>query len=221
MTNDYKPQSAMDGGSPEINNGMNKLAVGQELNLTKKDPTLKNAMVGMGWDLRGFEASPPDLDMCVFLLDKDDQTREDEDFIFYNNKMGAGGNVRHLGDSRTGAGDGDDEQVEIDLATLPFAIVKISFVLSLYTLDMGTEGHNFSMVRNVYFRLVNLDTSHEMFRVEIGEDLLSTGENAILCGELERVGSEWLFHAKVKPLQGGLSKIATDYGIMVVQNMQI
>ncbi len=217
---DYKPQSAVDGGSADYSRPMHTIKVGDNLNLTKKDPTLKRVIAGMGWDFRGFDADPPDLDVCVFLLDKHNETRLDEDFVFYNNRMGGDGSVRHLGDSRTGAGDGDDEQIELNLATLPFEILRVVFVLSLYNLDLGLENHNLSMVKNVYFRLVNQDTTHEIFRLEVHEDTLADAGSAMIFGELERVGAEWLFHAHVEPVKGGLAKIAKDYGILVAQITQ-
>lgn len=218
---DYLPQYAYDGGSVvQDTNTMNKLRPGDEMNVTKKDPTIKTVTAGMGWAFRGFDAEAPDLDVCVFLLDKHGQTRVDEDFIFYNNRMGGDGSVRHLGDSRTGAGDGDDEQIELNLATLPFEIVKIVFVLSLYNLDVGLESQNFSMVRNVYFRLFNQETRHEIFRLEVDEHVIGMEGNGMIFGELDRIGSEWLFTAHVEPIKGGLAKIAADYGIMVMQNVQ-
>lgn len=217
---DYKPQYAYDGGSVIQEKPMNKLKPGDELNITKKDPTVKRVVAGMGWNFRGFDADPPDLDMCMFLLDKHNQTRADEDFVFYNNKMGGEGSARHLGDSRTGAGDGDDEQIELNLATLPFEIVRIVFALSLYNLDVGLENHSFSMVKNVFFRLVNQDTGHEIFRLDVDEKTIGTDSTCLIFGELERVGNEWLFIAHVEPVEGGLSKIATDYGMVIAQHMQ-
>lgn len=214
---DYTPGNVVDGGSDMYEGGVQRLKVGQEINVTKKDPTLKRAIAGLGWDIRGFDANPPDLDVSVFLLDKNGQTKTDEDFIFYNNPMGGEGSVRHLGDSRTGAGDGDDEQIEINLATLPFEVIKIVFVLSLYNLDMGMEGHSFSMVKNVYFRLVNQDSTHELFRIEIDENTLTRAGSAMVFSELERIGSEWMFYARVEPIDGGLGKIASDLGVVIAE----
>ena len=110
----------------------NKVKRGDEINLTLKDPTMKAIMVGVGWDLKAFESDPLDLDASVFLLDRNEKTRVDEDFVFYNNLIGSEGAVKHQGDSRTGAGDGDDEIMMINLQELPFDIMKISFVLSIY-----------------------------------------------------------------------------------------
>ncbi len=196
--------------------GMVRVKKGEEINITRLDPTMREVTVGVGWDLKAFEGDPVDVDASVFLLDKNDRTREDEDFVFYNSLVGRQGAVRHMGDSRTGAGDGDDEKIIVDLMALPFEVVKIAFVLSIYDLDLNSN--NFSLVRNVYFRLVNNETNLETFRFELDEDM-GTG-TALYIGYLERVGSDWMYRAMGEPIYGGLSKIATDFGIVVAQNIR-
>ena len=192
------------------------LKKGEELNLTKIDPTIREITVGIGWDMRVFEGDPVDMDASLFLLDKFDKTREDEDFVFYNNMIGRDGAVRHMGDSRTGAGDGDDEKIVIDLMALPFEVVKIAFVVSIYDMDLSTN--NFKQVKNVYFRVVNNETTHETFRFDLDEEM---GEGTgLLIGYLERVGSDWVYQAVGAPVLGGLSQMATDYGIVVAQNVR-
>lgn len=194
----------------------NKINRGGEINLTQKDPTMKKILVGVGWDLKAFDMNPLDLDASLLLLDKNGQTRVDEDFVFYNNLSGADGAVSHLGDSRTGAGDGDDEVIKIDLMGLSFDVVKILFVLSIY--DMDLNGHDFSMVKNVYFRIVNENTEHEIFRYELDEEL--TGGEGLVIGEMERVGSDWTFRAIGQTVENGLGQIAGDCGMIIKENMQ-
>lgn len=193
----------------------NKVARGDELNVTRKDPTLRDITIGVGWDLRAFDSNPPDLDASLFLLNKDDLTRVDEDFIFYNNLVGCDGAVKHMGDSRTGAGEGDDEIIQVSLSELPFDVMKISCVLSIYDLEM--EDHNFSMVKNVYFRVVNQQTGHEIFRYELDEEL--TGNEGLIIGIFERIGTEWIFQAIGETVEGGLTKIAGNYGMIIAENM--
>jgi tellurium resistance protein TerD len=189
---------------------------GEEINITRLDPGIREITLGVGWDLKRFEGDPIDLDASVFLLDKNDKTRQDEDFIFYNNLTAREGAVKHMGDSRTGAGDGDDEKIVIDLMALPFEIIKIAFVLSIYDLDLNSN--NFTMVKNVYFRIVNNETNLESFRFELDDEMGSgTG---LYIGYIERVGSDWMFKALGEPIYGGLTKAATDYGIVVTQNMR-
>src|SRR5688572_20107476 len=84
---------------------------GEEINISRLDPGIRDITIGVGWDLKRFEGDPIDVDASVFLLDKNDRTRQDEDFVFYNNFIGREGAVKHMGDSRTGAGDGDDEKI--------------------------------------------------------------------------------------------------------------
>ncbi len=199
----------------------NKIKRGDEINITQKDPTMRQLNVGVGWDLRAFESDPLDLDMSIFLLDRDEETRMDEDFIFYNNPTDKEGSVVHHGDNRTGAGDGDDENVHIDLNALPYDITKISFVLSIYNIDAQDntlKDDNFSMVKNVYFRLVNENSNHEIFRYELDEEL--TGDEGLLIGFLERIGAEWVFTAVGETVEGGLEEIASNYGILVAERVQ-
>ncbi len=196
--------------------GMKRIKRGEEINITRLDPTIREITLGVGWDLKRFEGDPVDLDVSLFLLDKNDKTREDEDFVFYNNSTARDGAVRHMGDSRTGAGDGDDEKIIIDLMALPYEVVKIAVVLSIY--DMDLSANNFTMVKNAYFRIVNNETTLETFRHELDEDL--GHETGILVGVLERVGSEWIYKAQSESVRGGLNKIATEYGIVVAQNVQ-
>ncbi len=187
---------------------------GDEVDLMRKDPTLKNLQAGIGWDLKQFDRDPPDLDASVFLLDKSERTREDTDFIFYNSMIGCDGAVKHTGDSRTGAGEGDDETILVDLQALPFDIAKIMFTLSIYDLDMNEN--NFMHVKNVYFRLVNAETGQELMRYEL-ETELETGGTGLLIGSLERLGPNWTFKAIGETAKGGLGKIASNYGIIVSQ----
>ncbi|HEU4839322.1 MAG TPA: TerD family protein [Micavibrio sp.] len=189
---------------------------GEEINITRLDPGIREVTLGVGWDLKRFEGDPIDMDASVFLLDKNDKTRQDEDFIFYNNLTAREGAVKHLGDSRTGAGDGDDEKIVIDLMALPFEIIKIAFVLSIYDLDLNSN--NFTMVKNVYFRILNNETNLESFRFELDEEM--GNGTGLYIGYIERVGSDWMFKALGEPIYGGLTKAATDYGIVVTQNMR-
>ncbi|NQZ13513.1 MAG: TerD family protein [Alphaproteobacteria bacterium] len=196
---------------------INRVKRGDEINITAKDPTIRNIDIGVGWDLKAFDTNPLDLDTSVFLLDKNDQTRVDEDFIFYNCMMGAEGAVKHHGDNRTGAGNGDDEKVSIELNTLPYDVTKIVFVLSIY--DVDYQEHNFSMVKNVFFRITNQETHHEIFRYELDEEL-SAGHEGLIIGHLERIGMEWVFRAIGETVEGGLQTIAKNYGIVIAEDAQ-
>lgn len=192
---------------------MVRVSKGAEINISRLDPAMREITLGVGWDLKKFEGDPIDVDASVFLLNHHDQTVEDEDFVFYNNRAARNAAVRHLGDSRTGAGDGDDEQVIVDTYALPFDIVKIAVVLSIY--EMETKSADFTMVKNVYFRVVNNETKHETFRFELDDDLGDA--TALHIGNLERIGADWIFVALGKPVKGGLQRMATDFGILVAE----
>ncbi|HPD83616.1 MAG: TerD family protein [Alphaproteobacteria bacterium] len=208
-----------DNDFPEVTYGdepKNRVKRGDEVNLTLKDPTMKEIMVGVGWDLKAFESDPLDLDASLFLLNRDEKTRVDEDFVFYNNLNGCDGAVRHMGDSRTGAGDGDDEIMMLNLSAIPFDVMKISFVLSIYADE--TQNHDFSMVKNVYFRIVNQNNDHELLRYELDDEL--QGEEGLIIAELERIGSDWILRAIGETVEGGLAAIAENYDIIVAENVR-
>lgn len=191
-----------------------QLKRGEQVNLTRLDPTLRKIVVGVGWDVIGFESEAPDLDASIFLLDKNNQTRVDEDFIFYNNLKSGNGEVEHRGDNRTGAGDGDDEIVLVDLMALPFEIISLSFVISIY--DAGVRGHTFKSVRNCFLRISNEETGIELMRFHLDKEFQEEEQaSAVVVGTLLREGPNWFFDGIGKMEEAGLPKIATDYGIIV------
>ncbi len=192
-----------------------RVHLGDDINLIEREPTLRRIHVGFGWDLTSFNTDAVDLDVSVFLLNKDDQTREDSDFLFYNNTETLGGAVKHHGDSRTGAGEGDDESIVLDLSGIPFDVVRLVFVLSIY------KGHeksqNVSMVHNAYIRLVNADTNIELLRYELDQHIHEREEVSMIAAFLNREGPKWHFVPHAEFYDGGLAEIATRYGIIVAQ----
>jgi tellurium resistance protein TerD len=187
---------------------------GESIVLSQIDYALKKVVVGVGWDVPGVDTGGIDVDCSVFILDKNDKTREDSDFVFYNNLSGGDNDaVMHLGDNRTGDGDGDDEQIAIDLQALSFDVLKLVFVISIYDYEMREQ--NLTMLRNLYIRLVNPDTQLELLRFPIDETTADKYSAAMIAGELVREGPSWLFTARGTFLPGGLGPIATSYGMMV------
>jgi tellurium resistance protein TerD len=178
----------------------------------EKRPQLNRIQIGVGWDQRNMEAEPIDLDAVVFLLNKDEQTREDEDFVFYNQMVTLDGAVKHEGDNRTGAGDGDDEVISIDLNGVPFDIMKIMIVLSVYDQDM--KGHHIQMTKNIFVRLVDNEDRDEIIRFNIPEEDISTA-TAIRMAALVREGPKWFFEPIAEPVVGGLGKVAKGYGLII------
>lgn len=197
----------------EIKISDNKVAKGDDINITAKDQTMKKIHIGIGWDLNAFDTDALDLDVSCFLLDKNSKTRKDSDFIFYNNMTGCEGAVVHNGDSRTGAGDGDDESIHISLNDIPYDIFSIMFVFSIYK---GEErDQNLSKLRNSYLRLVNAENSQELLRFDLNDYVTEMMETGMLVASINREGPKWHFKALAEPVAGGLAKIATDYDIIV------
>lgn len=190
----------------------NLVKPGDYLDLLRKDPSLQRLRIGAGWEQRAIEEGKIDIDLSVFLLDRNDTTRADEDFVFYNNPTGLDGGCKHTGDSRTGAGEGDDETVTIDLNAISFDLQKIVLALSIY--DEESKGLNFSLVRDVFMRLINEDDQHEICRIIIDDESLKGG-NGIYMATLIREGPKWYFEANCQFVNGGLAEIATKYGIIV------
>ena len=186
------------------------LTKGQKVDLTKSNPGLKNVLVGLGWDINRFDSgSDFDLDASAFLVQENGKVSGDQDFIFYSNLEHPSGAVVHLGDNRTGAGDGDDEQITVDLSKVPENIARIAFTVTIY--DAESRRQNFGQVANAFIRLVNADTDEEIVRYALGEDF--SIETAMVVGELYRHNGEWKFNAIGSGYQGGLAALCANYGI--------
>ncbi|MCB1532761.1 MAG: TerD family protein [Alphaproteobacteria bacterium] len=199
----------------EIELSNNRAVVGDDVNLTAKDETLKKILIGAGWDINAFDADALDLDISVLLLNKDNTTREDQEFVFYNNTEAYGGAVTHNGDSRTGAGDGDDESISVDLQGVPFDVVKFLLVISIYK---GVEkGQTMDMVRNAYIRIVNAENNIELVRYELTDVLNDKTESAMIAAAVNREGPKWHFVPMAEFVEGGLAEVATRHGMIIAQ----
>ena len=185
---------------------------GDYFDLVKKVPSLRRIMIGAGWDHKMLETTKIDVDLSCFLLDKQNQTRVDEDFVFYNNESGCDGAVRHSGDSRTGAGDGDDESLFIDLNGLPFDVLRVMITVSIY--NAAEAEQHLGMVRNIYLRIVNEEDGNEIVRLQMDESMLN-GVAGMQVACLVREGPKWYLEVLENPVKGGLGAIATQYGIIV------
>lgn len=192
--------------------GVISLAKGQKVDLTKTNPGLSKAVVGLGWDVNKYDGGQDfDLDASVFLLDANGKVSGGQDFVFYNNTTGANGAVVHSGDNLTGDGDGDDEQVMIAINDIPANIEKVSFAVTIH--DAEARNQNFGMVSNAFIRIVNEDSNAELIRYDLGEDF--SIETAVVVGELYRHNGEWKFSAVGSGYQGGLAALCSDFGLQV------
>lgn len=188
------------------------LAKGQKVDLTKTNPGLSKVVVGLGWDTNKYDGGNDfDLDSSVFLLGDNGKVTTESDFIFYNNPNGGNGAVIHTGDNRTGEGDGDDEQVKINLSIVPANIQRIAFTITIHEADVRNQ--NFGQVSNAYARIFNESTGEELIRYDLGEDF--SIETALVVGELYRHNGEWKFSAIGSGYQGGLAALARDFGLQV------
>lgn len=186
------------------------LSKGQKIDLTKTNPGLKNIMVGLGWDVNVFDSgSAFDLDAAAFMAGSNGKCPKDTDFIFYGNLKHSSGAVEHMGDNLTGEGEGDDEQIKIDLSKIPQNIEKIAFTVTIY--DADNRRQNFGQVSNAFIRIVNIDTNEELVHYDLGEDF--SIETAVVVGELYKHNNEWKFNAIGSGFQGGLAALCGHYGI--------
>ena len=187
------------------------LSKGGRISLSKEAPDLKKVHVGLGWDPRATDGADFDLDASAFLLGESGKVRSDADFIFYNQLRSADGSVEHTGDNLTGAGEGDDEVVLVDLSKVPADVHKIVFTVTIHEADARRQ--NFGQVGNAFIRLVNAETNVEVARYDLTED--ASIETAMIFGEIYRHGSEWKFTAVGQGYAGGLAAMCDQYGITI------
>ncbi|MCB9983799.1 MAG: TerD family protein [Rhodospirillales bacterium] len=193
----------------------NQVFLGDDLNLNQIDPTLRRLAIGAGWDVNAFNADTLDLDLSVFLLNKENVTRVDSDFVFYNQPETLDGGVKHRGDSRTGAGDGDDENILVDLHAVPFDIMSMAISITIYK---GYEKQqDLGSLRNAYVRIVNADTNHELCRYVIDKVLEDRSEIGVVIAHLNREGPKWHFKPEADFVPGGLSELGKRYGLIINQ----
>lgn len=187
------------------------LVKGGNVSLTKEAPSMNVALVGLGWDARVTDGQAFDLDASVFLVGENGKVLSDSHFVFYNNATSPDGEVQHQGDNRTGEGDGDDEQVKIDLTKVAADVKKLVFAVTIHEADSRKQ--NFGMVSNSFMRVVNNDNGSEIARFDLSED--ASTETAMIFGELYRHGAEWKFKAVGQGFAGGLAALATQHGINI------
>ena len=187
------------------------LKKGETLSLKKEAPGMTKIHVGLGWDVRSTDGSAFDLDASAFMVGANEKCRSEADFIFYNQLKSACGSVQHTGDNRTGAGDGDDESLKVDLSKVPADIQKIVFTVTIYEAEERRQ--SFGQVKNAFIRLVNDETDTEVARFDLSED--ASTETAMMFAELYRKDGEWKFRAIGQGFAGGLGALATHFGLSI------
>ncbi|HMW03188.1 MAG TPA: TerD family protein [Acidobacteriota bacterium] len=187
------------------------LSKGGNVSLEKSEPGLKRVLVGLGWDARGTDGADFDLDASVFMLAATGKVRSDNDFVFYNNLTSPDGSVVHSGDNRTGAGEGDDEAVRVDLTRVPGDVQKMVFCVTIH--DAEARRQNFGMIGSAFIRIVNDENAREIVRYDLSED--ASIETAMIFGEIYRHNNEWKFRAVGQGYKGGLAAMARGFGVNV------
>lgn len=190
------------------------LSKGQRVSL-EKGTTM--ALVGLGWDVNRYDGGNDfDLDAAAFMLGENGKVRKDEDFIFYGNLESADGSVRHTGDNLTGAGDGDDEVIILNLNKVPADVKKIAITVTIY--DAQARHQNFGQVSNAYVRVAKMANENDMTGVEeLRFDLVEefSIETAIVVCEIYKNGNDWKFNAVGAGYSGGLEALCRSYGVNV------
>ena len=187
------------------------LSKGGNVSLTKEAPGLTAVTVGLGWDARSTTGTDFDLDASAIMAGASGKVLSDGHFVFFNNLKSVDGSVEHTGDNLTGEGDGDDEQITVNLAAVPPEVDKIVFPVSIY--DAAARSQSFGQVRNAFIRVMNQAGGTEIARYDLSED--ASTETAMVFGELYRNGAEWKFRAVGQGYAEGLVGIARDFGVGV------
>jgi len=186
------------------------LQKGQKIDLTKGNPGLSKIIVGLGWDTNRYSGGFDfDLDASAFLLDANGKAHDIQDFVFYGNLVAGAGSVTHTGDNLTGEGEGDDEQIKIDLSIVPVKVDKIAITVTIHDAIVRTQ--NFGQVSNAYVRVLSEDTDKEVMRFDLDQDF--SVETALVVCELYRSQGEWKFNAVGNGFSGGLKALCANFGL--------
>ena len=188
------------------------LSKGQKLNLSKQQQGLSKVMVGLGWDEAGSDskgglfrlfkskASPIDCDASAILCGHNGKALSGEKYetcVFYGHLEHSSGAIVHQGDNLTGEGDGDDEQIMVDLNRVPDSIAKIVFVVNIY--QAKTRNQHFGMIKNAYIRLVNLSDNTEICKYDLSDNY--NGMTGLIVGEVINESGEWSLNAIGEPIK--------------------
>jgi tellurium resistance protein TerD len=164
--------------------------------------------IGLGWDTNSSSTgSAFDLDASVFILGENGKVLSDQHFIFYNNLKSPNDAVVHTGDNLTGEGEGDDEQIIVDLSKIESNANEICIVVTIH--EAVSRNQNFGQVRNAFIRLVDSRSSEEILKFELDEDF--SIETAVEFGRIYKRNNEWKFEAVGFGMKGGLEDYLNKY----------
>ena len=204
------------------------LQKGQKIDLTKGNPGLSKIMVGLGWDEVAAAAGKPksggllgglfgggggastavDCDASAILLDAQYKLTSKDRLVYFGNLQSGDKSVKHTGDNLTGAGDGDDEQINVDLSNVPSTVQKIVFVVNIY--DCVKRKQDFGLIANAFIRVVNPVNGQEFCRFNLTESY--AGKTSLVVAEVYRYNNEWKFAAIGEGTNdGSLSELVRRY----------
>lgn len=188
------------------------LQKGQKVDLTKGNAGLSKIVIGLGWDTNKYDGSHDfDLDAAAFLTTASGKVTSDADFVFFNNLNHASGSVSHLGDNLTGEGDGDDEQIMVELSKIPADVEKISFTVTIFEGEQRAQ--NFGQISNAFIRVVDESKNEDLIRYDLSEDY--SIETSVVVAELYRHNTEWKFAAIGAGFEGGLGALCQNFGVNI------
>lgn len=164
--------------------------------------------IGLGWDTNNSSTGTSfDLDASVFVLGENKKILSDNHFVFYNNLKTPDGSVEHTGDNLTGDGDGDDEQIKVDLSKIDINATEICVVVTIH--EAESRKQNFGQVRNSFVRVFDTNSNTEILKYELEEDF--SVETAVEFGRIYKRNNEWKFEAVGMGLKGGLQDFLVKY----------
>ncbi len=191
---------------------MVNLEKGQKVKLEKEDGSiLKNVVIGCGWDAKDAAAGGAefDLDASIYMVNSSGKVNSSKGLIFYGNLKSEDGAIEHTGDNLTGDGDGDDEQIKVNLEAVPADVEKLIVVVNIY--EAVKRNQNFGMVENAFMRIVDTNGDVEMFHFDLNFD--ASTATGVMFGTLLRKGAGWAFSADQTEFEGGLAALNTKYGV--------
>ncbi len=191
----------------ETKDGVISLEKGNKVDLSKEAPGLKNAAIGLGWDVNAAGGAAFDLDASVFMLNAQGKLAKAENFVYFKNLKSPCGSIEHSGDNLTGVGDGDDETVFVQLEKVPQDVNELHVIVNIY--DAANRKQNFGQVKNAFIRIYDKDTQKEILRYDLSEDFSS--QTAVVFGRLYRHQGAWKFEAVGTGENAGLDVYVKRY----------
>lgn len=191
------------------NMALQLVKAGDRINLSKEQVGLKKLKIGLSWDVK--DGVTADLDASILILDQNEKMLAEDSIVFYNKLEAYGGAIKHSGDERTGAAEGDDETITIDLSQLPNDVQIITAVITIY----GTGQSNsvtFGRVKNASVRLYNADTNQALYQFDLTED--ASRGTAVEMARIYRKDGDWRFTTQgdiVGTSANGLEDIINKY----------